>query len=661
MANISYKWALWLALSACMGTTAGARGVSPYLPLNVSLAIERDYERVLLLAGKPVMRRPVQAAVVLDALPKVCSIDRQLCERVRASLSRYQRDARVTSLSVELAAAGGDSDRALPNAHGRTTQSNWQVAGTAYYQPSDYLLLNAGGIAYDSRTGATGTMLSAGFDFAQLDIGFRDHWLSPLSTSSMLISTEAPTMPSVTVSNYQPISPLGITYEVFAAQMSKQDGIAYFGGTTSGSPHLAGLQLGIEPVPGYALTVNRVMQYGGGARGGGGIKNFIDALWHNSNQPDQAGKQEEFGNQVASVASSIQFPGDVPFAINIEYAGEDNSYGGSYRLGDDALSLGIDFPRLWQRFDLQYEISEWQNVWYTHHLYPDGLTQNGFVIGHWFGDQRQFGDRVGGGSQELRLGVRSNNGGYWQGTYRTLGFVSSVGYQTLPAVPYRRHHELALRYSNAWHGHDVSGGISIGRDVFGDKFGRLNASVDLAGGTKTADWSGEDVEHAPADGQVDFFVDAGVNHSRLRPIISLQGPADWLPATNDYHVGVGVRRPVSRRSAIGVRLELDGVEGGNLISLRAVDYRYKITSSMAVSAFVGVGRYDDGAPAFGWYGGLGLQYINVLPKWDMGLDWRYYDKMSRNRVLPNDPPYDPERPRLHFDVEGQSLYVSRRF
>ena len=60
---------------------AGARGVTPYLPLNLDPQIERQVERVLILADKPVMRRPIPAAVVLDALPKACEVDAALCER----------------------------------------------------------------------------------------------------------------------------------------------------------------------------------------------------------------------------------------------------------------------------------------------------------------------------------------------------------------------------------------------------------------------------------------------------------------------------------------------------------------------------------------------------------------------------------------------------
>ncbi|HWS67278.1 MAG TPA: hypothetical protein VN325_31305, partial [Steroidobacteraceae bacterium] len=60
---------LLLALLAALQPHAHARGVTPYLPLNLDPEVERQVERVLILGGKPVMTRPIPAAVVLDALP----------------------------------------------------------------------------------------------------------------------------------------------------------------------------------------------------------------------------------------------------------------------------------------------------------------------------------------------------------------------------------------------------------------------------------------------------------------------------------------------------------------------------------------------------------------------------------------------------------------
>src|SRR5215469_14270523 len=110
-------------------TSLHARGVSPYLPLNLDPELEREVERVLILGDRPVMSRPIPAAVVLDALPKACAVDPVLCGRVRRALKRYMHDSALEFASVEGSAVSGDSKMVIPNRFGETVQSQWQVAG----------------------------------------------------------------------------------------------------------------------------------------------------------------------------------------------------------------------------------------------------------------------------------------------------------------------------------------------------------------------------------------------------------------------------------------------------------------------------------------------------------------------------------------------------
>jgi hypothetical protein len=60
---------------------------------------------------------------------------------------------------------------------------------------------------------------------------------------------------------------------------------------------------------------------------------------------------------------------------------------------------------------------------------------------------------------------------------------------------------------------------------------------------------------------------------------------------------------------------------------------------------------------------LGVQYTDVLPKWDIGIDARHHEKLGRDKTLPvpPDPPSTPERTRMFFDMDGLTLSVSRRF
>ena len=406
--------------------------------------------------------------------------------------------------------------------------------------------------------------------------------------------------------------------------------------------------------------MNRLTQYGGGARGGGSVSEFVDALLTTSNNQDTADGSAEEENRVASITSSILFQGKTPFAVHIEYAGEDSAYAGSYRLGATNFSLGVDLPRLGRDFDISYEVSEWQNDWYVHHIYPEGLTNRERVIGHWFGDNRQFGDAIGGSSQMLRGGWRSPGGQYWQARYRTLALDPEWRVAVAPDVNYERMHLLSLSVGAVWRGRAVRAGLDVGRDVFGESFGRLQASFDFADRPVVGLRSSYD-DSANVDSNTELFVDLGANYSSVRKILGVDIPNDETDWRVNGHVGFGARRRVSERSDLGVRLEADQVDGESLLSLRMVDYRYRLNRRLALNGFFGAGRYDVGLPAYGYYWGVGVQYLNILPQWDVGVDLRHHEKLGRDKTLPEDPPSTPDRTRLFFDVNGVAIYFTRRW
>ena len=53
---------------ALLTRAAPAEGVSGYLPLNLEPEMERQIERVLILADEPILKRPFAVALVQDAL-----------------------------------------------------------------------------------------------------------------------------------------------------------------------------------------------------------------------------------------------------------------------------------------------------------------------------------------------------------------------------------------------------------------------------------------------------------------------------------------------------------------------------------------------------------------------------------------------------------------
>lgn len=361
--NKVLKCAAAAACLACtLGVTARAAALSAYLPLNLEPEMERQVERVLILADEPILKRPFAVELVRAALPAACKRDLALCTRVQHILERYSNDHGITHASATGSLDHG-ADVVLPNEHGLTSHSDWDVSAQGYIQPNDNLLASVGVIAYAGRTEFTGTMVSVGFNWAQLDVGYRDHWLSPMTDSSQLLSTESPTRPSVTLSNWEPFTRLGIQYEFALTRLSQVgtntgnslagNNILYNGVASRGDPRVLSMQLSIEPFPGWSLGFNRNLEYGGGS----GLPDSARFLARDFFKP--SGLSQTQGNQQASYISRFIFPGKTPFAVYFQYAGEDNSDGGSYLLGNAALSAGIDFPRLWQHFDATYEVSEW--------------------------------------------------------------------------------------------------------------------------------------------------------------------------------------------------------------------------------------------------------------------------------------------------------------
>ena len=478
--------AVTLVLAAGLAASCAARasGVSPYLPLNLSPEIERKIERVLILGGQPVLTRPIAVDKVMLALPKARRLDRPLCAEVERYLDRYFKSSAVTHASAEVAAAK-HSTTTLPNERGERADSPWEASAAAYYRPGDYLLLTAAGVGYggtDGRFNPAGSMASLGNEYLQLDLGYRDHWLSPLTDSSMLVSTEAPTLPSITLSNQRPISGLGLQYEFFLARMSYANQIVWHKGFTAGYPRLAGIHLGIEPVDGWAISGNGTWQFGGGARPGS-LSEFFSNLFSRTQQPtgtNSPNTDSRFANRLVSITSAYTFPAPQPFVAYVEYAARDTLHGNRLRFHNTALSAGVHFPQFFKRFDLTVEASEWQNSWYTDYVWLEGMTVNGYVTGNWGADWRNFGDAVGAQTAMAQLGWALRSGDEINLRYRTLqnqGYSAALGFPG--RLPPRQHAErrvcAAARRLYPW-------------SHAGSRPGRLRQELRTPGGVRAARW-----------------------------------------------------------------------------------------------------------------------------------------------------------------------------
>jgi hypothetical protein len=207
----------------------------------------------------------------------------------------------------------------------------------------------------------------------------------------------------------------------------------------------------------------------------------------------------------------------------------------------------------------------------------------------------------------------------------------------------------------------IGGEIDTGHDVFGAGFTRLAGFVryddgwSRFGGIMSADDEGSSQE----DKNGEVFVDAGVQANRQNVDLTSATTRTNGPLRTGAHFGVGARRFVSEHSDLGARIEADDVQGHSLIGVRALDYRYRFHNPLALSFFLGAARYALGTPAYGIYYGAGLQWRNLLPGWDFGVDYRYANSVARDHLLPTDP--QSPRPDSFYNISLFTASISRHF
>jgi hypothetical protein len=152
----------------------------------------------------------------------------------------------------------------------------------------------------------------------------------------------------------------------------------------------------------------------------------------------------------------------------------------------------------------------------------------------------------------------------------------------------------------------------------------------------------------------ELFVDFGVNDTNIEADIATL-PATIETDASGLHLGIGFRRELTQGS-IGARLELDDLDGEQLLAVRAFDYRRHLTKRFALTAFAGAARLDLDTPAYGWYLGGGVQIKDLFPRWSLGVDVRIGDKLARDNFDSQAP-----RPDDFYDLRGLTLYLSRGF
>ena len=459
-----------------------ANGISPYLPIKLSPLFENEIERLLTLSGNPRLTKPYKLSTVLAAMEEIKEKYPLLYGRLQGSLRKYRQQRGLTHLSASINSS--KESHTVSNKRGTYTDSNANVAFQTQWQVKDWLGVFVGGYitqyqddVLDRNIQASGSMVSMGTDWAQLDIGYKDIWLSPFIGSAQLLSTNAETLPSISLSNNLPLDTYGVkwNYQAFLAQTSRQL-VQFKPGEFSDKdkPLISGLHFSFHPTDWWTVGATRIFQFGGGNRpisAGTLARAFFDPR----GSDNDATVDQESGNQIAAISSKINFDGNLPFSFSIELAGEDTSNNKAYQLGNPALTVGLYFPYfLSEHWSLAYEYSDWQDQWYVNNVYQDGYVNQGFVLGHWaMQPQRENSTATAGQSHLIETHWQSTNSDVISMTLKTSEN------QDTNLTDYSNAWELDLKYTFPWQSHTVSIGTYIGKDSYGENFKQLTASWEL--------------------------------------------------------------------------------------------------------------------------------------------------------------------------------------
>jgi hypothetical protein len=244
-----------------------------------------------------------------------------------------------------------------------------------------------------------GSYLAARLGNWSASLGQVDRWWGPGWDGSLILSTNARPIPSISIDRRVPepfeskwlswIGPWSV--HSFIGRLEEQ--------RTVSNPYLWGIRGEVRPtvVDGLEIGFFRMMQLGGEGRPEG-FSTWVDAFLSQDNYGANTGnndRSKEPGNQLAGIDLRWKVM-DAPLALYGQLVGDDEDkflpnclmfqYGleGWTNLGDSTLRVFAEYADLtsyWWTDDPRT-----RNISYGHHIYQDGYRYRGRPIGHW-GDQ----------------------------------------------------------------------------------------------------------------------------------------------------------------------------------------------------------------------------------------------------------------------------------
>ncbi len=466
-----------------------------YLPVGMDAQLDHQLDTLFALTSGTPMAKPYRLAEVETALTKLESSEPALVAAIRAKIKPYQSDDAITRVGVKLQ-VDSDTSKQIANQRGLSSDEWGQGFFEGIWRANDYTLVQVG---LDYRAKANkfvnyNTFVSFAGEDLQLNIGYKEHWFSPFKHSAQVISTNAKTAPSVSIGMVQPAHNWwNFDFELYYSELEHVDnGILYQNELHSGTPKLAGTHFSIEPINGWKIGINRMMQFGGGPRkvdAGDVFDAFFDPAG-NDNSGLTGSKDNELGDQYATITSTVNFNWGMPIELYFEYGGEDTKNHKNYQFGNTVSNVGFFLPKMTDAMSLRYEYTNMHSLWYVNEIYPvNGNTVGGFVTGHYAADQRYSDFHADGVAKvyadapptqvhSMELTYNESLSSLWRGKLTLIenesNYLNEFG-QT--SADYEKAIELQLSNTRQWNEHTLETTLTYGEDVFGENYTWLSVAL----------------------------------------------------------------------------------------------------------------------------------------------------------------------------------------
>ncbi|MEI5640670.1 MULTISPECIES: capsule assembly Wzi family protein [unclassified Pseudoalteromonas] len=455
-----------------------------YLAIGKDPLLEYQIDKMFALTVGTPMAKPYRISVVKRHLDKVKSIDGELHRSITDGIAPYLQADAITQRSITLRLDSGESQQ-LANDRGNSSSEYAQLGLAGVYRGSDASIFQLGAEyrADSNKLVAYNTFYGLSYGNLQLNLGYKEHWFSPFKHSAQVFSTNAKPSLSASLGLVIPIPNWwNFDFELFYSELEHvNDGIKYQGTLHDGTPKLAGTHFSVEPIQGWKIGINRVMQFGGGPRKvdfTDVVKAYFDPVG-NENKTGSLGQDDELGDQWASITSSFTTDWGMPAQWYLEYGGEDTNNHKNYLFGNTVVNLGVYLPKLSHNTTLRYEFTDMESLWYVNEIYETrGNTIDGFGVGHFAANQRQFDDGAPSQIHVLEGTYQSTPRSLWRAKISLVdndsNYLNELGEL---GAEYERGYELELAHIGEFYQKQVESKLTLGKDAFGENYTWLSVHV----------------------------------------------------------------------------------------------------------------------------------------------------------------------------------------